>query len=122
MTGLRTILAMAPPEPAERAPLPAWLVDVLVAGVVTAIIVLGTIHVDAEASSDRPIDALAVVVGVVAGVALAGRRRWPWPVLVVVVAAAAIYTARSYPGGPTTWPGPSPCTARPSSARGPSPT
>ncbi len=91
---------MAPPEPVVRATLPAWLVDVLVAGVVTAIIVLGTIHMDAEAASDRPIDALAVAVGVVAGVALAGRRRWPWPVLAVVVAAAAIYTARSYPGGP----------------------
>lgn len=91
---------MAPPEPVERALLPAWLVDVLVAGVVTAIIVLGTIHMDAEAASDRPIDALAVVVGVVGGVALAGRRRWPWAVLGVVVAAATIYTARSYPGGP----------------------
>ena len=91
---------MARPESVERALLPAWFVDVLVAGVVTAIIVLGTIHMDAEAAADRPIDALAVAVAVVAGVALAGRRRWPWPVLAVVVAAAAIYTARSYPGGP----------------------
>ena len=69
------------------------------AGVVTAVIVLGTIHMDAEAAADRPIDALAVAVGVVAGVALAGAaagrgRCW------LVVAAAAIYTARSYPGGP----------------------
>src|SRR5829696_2509647 len=91
---------MVPSAPAEPLTRPAWAVDVLVAGVVTAIIVLGTTHIDVEAASDRPVDALAVVVGVVAGVSLLGRRHWPWLVFAVVLAAAVVYTARSYPGGP----------------------
>ena len=51
-------------------------------------------------SGDRALDGLAYACMVVAGLALAGRRRWPLPVVAAVTAALAVYLARGYPGGP----------------------
>ncbi len=77
-----------------------WVIDAVVAAAVTAMCVLGTLHIDAEAPTDRDVDALAVFVSTLAGVVLIGRSRWPWPVFGVSLAAATVFTARSYPGGP----------------------
>jgi signal transduction histidine kinase len=77
-----------------------WLVDLVVAGVVTLIGVLGTIHMEVDASSDRPIDGVAVGCAVVAGGALVLWRRMPFVTAGVSLAAVWLYTARAYPGGP----------------------
>lgn len=49
---------------------------------------------------DRSLDALAYASMVVAGGALAARRRWPLAVVATVTTALAVYAGRSYPGGP----------------------
>lgn len=49
---------------------------------------------------ERSLDALAYGSMVVAGGALAARRRWPLAVVAVVTAALAVYAVRSYAGGP----------------------
>ncbi len=77
-----------------------WVIDAVVAAAVTAMCVLGSLHIDAEAPTDRDVDALAVFASTLAGVVLIGRSRGPWPVFGVSLAAATVFTARSYPGGP----------------------
>jgi signal transduction histidine kinase len=51
-------------------------------------------------SDDRQLDGLAYVSMVVAGAALAGRRRWPLGVVALVTGALGVYLSRGYPGGP----------------------
>jgi signal transduction histidine kinase len=48
---------------------------------------------------DEPVDALAVALIVVAGSAIAGRRRWPVPALAVTTVATSAYLVLSYPYG-----------------------
>ncbi len=48
----------------------------------------------------RAVDALTYGCIVVAALSLAGRRRWPVPVLVSVTGALFVYLLRDYPGGP----------------------
>lgn len=91
---------MSSTERAGPVSLAPWVLDATVAAVVTVATVVGTLHMEAETSTDRPIDALAVGISAAAGVILVGRRHWPWAVFGFVVAAAVVFTARSYPGGP----------------------
>jgi signal transduction histidine kinase len=88
-----------PTSPAPSSGL-RWVVDLVVAGVVTLIGVLGTIHMEVDASTDRPIDGLAVGCAVVAGGALVLWRRLPFVTAAVSLVAVWLYTARAYPGGP----------------------
>lgn len=60
----------------------------------------GTANMEATAASDRPVDAGAFGAAVVAAVGLAWWRRRPWACWAVTFAAALVYTARAYPGGP----------------------
>jgi signal transduction histidine kinase len=73
--------------------------DGLVGGLAAISVVATTSQIE-PSGSERSLDALAYVCMVVAGGALAGRRRWPLPVVAVVTAALAVYLARDYPGGP----------------------
>jgi signal transduction histidine kinase len=69
-------------------------------GVLAAVSVVAATGQIEPSNGDRALDALAYACMVVAGGALAGRRRWPLPVVAVVTAALAVYLARGYPGGP----------------------
>src|SRR5687768_322036 len=54
-----------------------------------------------EPSGDElAVDGLAYACMVLAGLALAARRRWPLPTVAVVTAALAVYAGRGYAGGP----------------------
>ncbi|GAA1814290.1 hypothetical protein GCM10009682_39150 [Luedemannella flava] len=64
----------------------------------TALVVVGTAKVPPDAG-ERPADALAQVVAVGAGVAVAAAWRWPLAATVVPVA-LAVYAGRHYPDGP----------------------
>ena len=75
------------------------LADLLVAGLAAISVVATTSQIE-PSGGDRPLDGLAYACMVVAGGALAGRRRWPLPVVGLVTAALAVYLARGYPGGP----------------------
>jgi len=81
-----------------------WI-DVAVAAAVVFVVVMGSAHIDADAS-ERGADALAYVCGVTAAAALAFWRRFTVAVVVVVTAAMFVYLARGYPGGPALLPGP----------------
>ncbi len=91
-TPLRTIDVVS-----DEVPWWVWLVGV--AAVVTGIGVIGTIHVEPDASQ-RATDALAYVLVGVCGAALLLRRWWPLATLVIVTAGLAVYILRDYPGGP----------------------
>ncbi|MEU4241185.1 histidine kinase [Actinoplanes sp. NPDC026619] len=68
-----------------------------------ALIVLGLAVlplIDRYSTVDRPVDALAAVLVVVAGAATAARHRWPVPALLVTTASAAGYLIIGYPYGP----------------------
>lgn len=75
---------------------PALLWDVGLAVLVAAANAVA-INVASESSSRSP-DALAYALGVVIGVLLLGRRRWPLSVLIASVAALIIYYSLDYPG------------------------
>jgi signal transduction histidine kinase len=75
------------------------LADVAVGVLAAASAVAITSQIEPD-SGDRALDGLAYASMVVAGGALAGRRRWPLPVVAVVTAALAVYLGRGYPGGP----------------------
>jgi signal transduction histidine kinase len=65
--------------------------------------VVGVVGVTAQiepSEGDRSLDGVAYASMVVAGGALALRRRWPVLVVAVVTAALAVYAARGYVGGP----------------------
>jgi signal transduction histidine kinase len=51
-------------------------------------------------ASDHAIDSVAMLLAAAAVIPLIVRRRWPFAVMVASLAAAFLYTARSYPGGP----------------------
>lgn len=78
----------------------AWF-DFALAGCLTAFMVAGTVGAANEgpqAPSDLPAAALVLVV--LAGLALVGRRWRPIPTLAVVAGAAAVYLAAGFPFGP----------------------
>ncbi|HEY7010066.1 MAG TPA: sensor histidine kinase [Jatrophihabitantaceae bacterium] len=83
---------MVPPWPDLRR-------DVAPAVALTALVVLGTVHIS-HASAHRPIDAVAWVCVGVACAAQLVRRRWPGTVLVLTAAALLTYVIRQYDGGP----------------------
>ena len=88
---------VAPPRPAPRRCL------VVAAGPGGRHARHGHIPVDA---SDRPMDALAYVCGVVGTLALVFWRRWPVVVVGIVAITTAVYLGRGYAGGPALLPGP----------------
>jgi signal transduction histidine kinase len=76
------------------------IVDVAVAAVIAAaLVVVMLVAVDGDAD-DRPFDALAVMLVVVAGGVLALHRRAPMVVLAVTTAVVVLYGLREYPEGP----------------------
>ncbi len=79
--------------------------DVAVVAVLITIGVLGTAHVDADAS-ERSVDALAYVAAVVGLGALVFWRRWSIVVAGVVAVTMTTYLGRNYPGGPALMAGP----------------
>src|SRR5205814_1539463 len=62
--------------------------------------VVGAPHAAVWQTTSRPVDAWGYVLIVLATVPLAGRRRWPLPVLGVTVATLAVFTIAGYPYGP----------------------
>ena len=78
--------------------------DVLVALVIAAIQVAGTIDYSQEAPSPWALDAFAWALLVAGPAALLFRRRWPEATLAVTFAAAAGYAASGYPRGPAGFP------------------
>jgi signal transduction histidine kinase len=87
---------------ALRAP---WWRDVALVTVVIGIVIMGSIHIEAEAGA-REIDALAVGCGITGALALLLWRRWPLVMAAVVATAMAVYLGRNYTGGPALLPGP----------------
>jgi signal transduction histidine kinase len=78
----------------------AWVFDALLAVGFTAA-VLGISHrIETTDNGERALDALAYVCIAVAGLSLAGRRRFPMTVLVVSTLAIVVYAGRQYSGGP----------------------
>jgi signal transduction histidine kinase len=83
-------------EPMRRTP-PA---DAVLAAVLVAAGLVAAPWVDKIRTVDRPVDAIAIALIVIAGGATALRRRWPVPTLIVVTAATAAYLTSGYPYGP----------------------
>ncbi|WP_125776083.1 sensor histidine kinase [Antribacter gilvus] len=99
--GLTAASLRLPPWASLR--LPPWAQDVLITLFVTVMQVQGTIVRGAE-PGERPLTdlgSLGYALLVLSGMALAGRRRWPVPVLVVTAASSAAYYAVGLPDGPT---------------------
>jgi signal transduction histidine kinase len=69
-------------------------------GVLAAVSVVAATRQIEPSGGERPLDGLAYVCMIAAGGMLAGRRRWPLPVVAGVTAALAVYLGRGYPGGP----------------------
>lgn len=81
-------------------PIRASLVtDIVVAILATVSIALISTQIEVG-EGDRALDAIAYAAIVVAGAALAGRRRKPLATVLIVTAALAVYLARGYVGGP----------------------
>src|SRR2546430_7877523 len=62
--------------------------------------VLITAIADHSSAVDRPVDLGAYVLVFLAGVALAGRRRWPLPTLAAVTVLTTVYLVIGYPYTP----------------------
>jgi len=75
------------------------LADAAVGVLAAASVVAATIRIE-PSGGERPLDGLAYACMVIAGGALAGRRRWPLQVVAAVTAALAVYVAFGYVGGP----------------------
>lgn len=88
---------MNPPSAARS--LPPTAADALSAAVVVPWLVFVATQIEPGADN-RAVDALGWACIVVAGGALALRRRQPLAVVVVVTAALAVHLGRGYPGGP----------------------
>ncbi|HWV88087.1 MAG TPA: histidine kinase dimerization/phosphoacceptor domain-containing protein, partial [Capillimicrobium sp.] len=80
---------------------PAWAADLLLAIAVAAFQVAITAAITHEDGED--VAPLGTVLLAVSGLALAGRRRWPIPVLAIVFAATFGYLLAGYHMGPI-WP------------------
>jgi signal transduction histidine kinase len=80
------------------------LVDVAVAALVSAVLVVAMSAIEADADT-RTYDAFAAALTAVAGGVLALHRRAPLVVLAVTTAALTVYSLREYVGGPVylTW-------------------
>ncbi len=83
----------------RSSPFRSPLADAAVGLLAAASVVAATSQIE-PSGGERPLDGLAYACMVTAGGALAGRRRWPLPVVGVVTTALALYLARGYPGGP----------------------
>jgi signal transduction histidine kinase len=88
----------------DRRPSPRPL-DVIGAVVVVGIVILGTTHMEWEAS-DEARDWLAYACGVIGAASLAFWRRWPLAVTAIAAVTTGVYVARGYPDGPALLPGP----------------
>jgi signal transduction histidine kinase len=77
---------------------PGWMPDALAA--VLGVGVLVGISVHAHISGGRPLDALAYVLLVAAGLAMGLCRRWALAAAAVVTVVLVIFVVRRYPGGP----------------------
>jgi signal transduction histidine kinase len=75
------------------------VIDMALGALAAVAIVAATNQVE-PSSGDRALDALAYGCMAVAGMSLAGRRRWPLATVAVVTLALAVYLARDYVGGP----------------------
>src|SRR4051794_18246158 len=97
----RSVTGMARP-PAERTASERRIYrgDVVLAAVVTVVQLGITVLAGHHQPDRRGIDVGAVALLVVAGLALAGRRRFPLTVLVAVYAATLTYWVSDYPRGP----------------------
>ncbi len=83
----------------------SWVVDAAIAVGFTAAVLgithkLNPDHANSDQSGEQALDALGYGCIVVAGLALAARRRFPMTVLAVVTTAIAVYASRTYTGGP----------------------
>jgi signal transduction histidine kinase len=83
-------------RPVRRAPA---LVDLGVVGLLTALVLAGTLNVDGSAR-ERSIGLVAVLLAVVGAAAPLLRRSWPQAMVAVAGAAVVLYDARDHPGGP----------------------
>ena len=79
--------------------------DVVGALVVVGIVILGTTHMEWEAS-DQARDWLAYACGITGAASLAFWRRWPVAVTAIAAVTSGVYLARGYPDGPALLPGP----------------
>jgi signal transduction histidine kinase len=77
-----------------------WLLDGAIAAVVLAVSLLLAPGAARSQPGARPLDAVAYLLVIVAGVALVGRRRYPVPVAGLVGVALLVFAVRDYPGGP----------------------
>jgi signal transduction histidine kinase len=78
----------------------AWIVDTAIAVGFTAAVLGITRKLHPDNAGERALDALGYGCIVVAGLALAWRRRFPMAVLAVVTSAIVVYATRTYTGGP----------------------
>jgi signal transduction histidine kinase len=77
---------------------PGWTVDLALAALASALLVLITAHL--PDAGNRPVDAAAYALVIVAGVSVGFCRRWPRLALSVVIVVIGCYVARHYPNGP----------------------
>ncbi|HKT02804.1 MAG TPA: sensor histidine kinase [Rugosimonospora sp.] len=77
-----------------------WLVDGAIAAGVLAVSLLLAPGAARGQPGARPLDAIAYVLVVAAGAALAARRRYPLGLVGLVGAALLVFAVRDYPGGP----------------------
>jgi signal transduction histidine kinase len=84
----------------------SYALDALVALALTGGILAVTAKIASDQHDGRGLDVLGYAAIVVAGGALAWRRRWPVAVVAAVTLALVVYSVRDYPGGPvfvTSW-------------------
>lgn len=75
-------------------------VDVALAGALAVFGVLGTVATDQGSTVDRPVDALAFALLLVATFGLSVRRLWPLVTLAVAAVATSAFLVLGYPYGP----------------------
>jgi signal transduction histidine kinase len=92
------------PTPIRRLKEHPFLADSLLAGLLLVVVILSITGGDTKAQgvTYRDANALAVILGVLAAVPVAWRRRKPLPALVVVGLAAVTYEALGFPESATT--------------------
>lgn len=76
-----------------------WTPEVAVASVTTALLLLVSAHIPAS-DGGNDLDGLGYVLLAVAGLSVAGCRRWPRAVTGVTTAVLCLFVVRNYPNGP----------------------